>query len=96
MERTKEQTREFRAGDQVLIHGEVFTVLSKRLGLDFYEVGKVHRCNHHQYYTDIRNGLYASDMKLVTEAMIENARDIELEMRETSKEYDTDNSTEEV
>ena len=79
---------EFRAGDQVLVHGEVFTVLSKRMGLDFYEIGKIHRCNGQQFLTCVRNGLYASDMKLVTEAMIENAQDIEREMKATRGEED--------
>jgi hypothetical protein len=79
---------EFRAGDQVIVKGEVFTVLSKRMGLDFYEIGKPHHCGGQQFYTCVRNGLYASDMKLVTEATIENAQDIEREMEATRGEED--------
>lgn len=80
--------REFRPGDQVLYNGDVFTVTRKRSGLDFYEIAKIHSHKGQQFLTNIHDGLYASSLKLVTESTIENARDIEEEMKATRGEED--------
>lgn len=58
--------REFRAGDQVLYNGDVYTVTRKRSGLNFYEIAKIHSHNGQQFLTCIHDGLYASSLKLVT------------------------------
>ena len=79
---------EFRAGDQVIVHGEVYEVMEKRMGLDFYKVGKPMRDHGQRWFGSVRDGLYASDMKLVTEATIENAQDIQREMEAARGEED--------
>jgi hypothetical protein len=68
---------EFRAGDQVIYNGEVYEVLNKRMGLNFYEIGRRHRKNGQEYFTHIHDGLYSDQLTLVTEATIENAMDNE-------------------
>jgi hypothetical protein len=80
--------RQFRVGDQVLFRGEVYTITRKRLGLDFYEIAKIHSHNGQQFLTCINDGLYASSLKLVTESTIENARDIQEEEKATRGEED--------
>ena len=79
---------ELRPGDQVLYQGSVYTITRKRSGLDFFEIAKIHSHNGQQFLTCIIDGLYSSSLKLVTEAMQENARDIEQEMKATRGEED--------
>jgi hypothetical protein len=79
---------EFRPGDQVIYKGEVFEVLEKRMGLNFYKIGKKVRSHGQQFLTNIHDGLYADDLKLVTDATVENAMDIEREMKATRGEED--------
>lgn len=79
---------EFRPGDQVIYNGEVFTITRKRDGLDFFEIAKIHSHNGQQFLTCVHDGLYASSLKLVTESTIENAQDIEREMKAARGEED--------
>ena len=77
--------RELRPGDHVIYKGEVFEVLEKRMGLNFYQIGKKHRHNGQQFLTCIHNGLYSDQLTLVTDATIKNAMDIARELKRTQK-----------
>ena len=79
---------EFRAGDQVLYNGVVYEVMEKRMGLNFYKIGKPMRDHGNRWFGNIHDGLYADQLTLVTEATIENARDIMEEMKATRGEED--------
>jgi hypothetical protein len=62
--------KDLHVGDMVIYKGDVFTVTGKRMGLDFYEIAKIHRSNGEQFLTCVRDGLYASDLKLVVDEMV--------------------------
>jgi hypothetical protein len=79
---------EFRPGDQVIYNGEVFEVMEKRMGLSFYKIGKPMRDHGQRWFGKVCDGLYADQLTLVTESTIENARDIEQEMKAARGEED--------
>jgi hypothetical protein len=79
---------EFKPGDQVIYNGEVYEVMQKRMGLNFYQIGKPARDHAHRWFTNVIDGLYSDQLDLVTDATVENAQDIAREMKATRGEED--------